>query len=33
PPSTKSIDNNINEHQSLKSPLSSNGSPVHQSNQ
>ncbi|CAF3949121.1 unnamed protein product [Rotaria magnacalcarata] len=33
PPSTKSIDNNINEHQSLKSSSSSNSSPVHQSNQ
>ncbi|CAF5110608.1 unnamed protein product [Rotaria sp. Silwood1] len=33
PPSTKSIDNNINEHQSLKSSSSSNSSPIHQTNQ
>ncbi|CAF0862814.1 unnamed protein product [Rotaria sordida] len=30
PPSTKSIDNNINEHQSSKSSSSSNSSPIHQ---
>jgi hypothetical protein len=31
PPTTKSIDNNINEHQSSKSSSSSNSSPIHQS--